>query len=127
MKTIALYGLQMLVGLVALAAGYAKLTGMGFMAEPFAMIGLGKTFLMIAGTVEILAGLCLLYPRSGVVGALLLATVMVGAMGASLGTAISHRGDAAQLVSQTTFRTTVQNDAWVMPAVVVKKSQGWDI
>ena len=45
MKTIALYGLQMLVGLVALAAGYAKLTGMGFMAEPFAMIGLGKTFL----------------------------------------------------------------------------------
>ena len=85
MKTIALYGLQMLVGLVALAAGYAKLTGMGFMAEPFAMIGLGKTFLMIAGTAEILAGLCLLFPRSGVIGAVLLATVMVGTMGASLG------------------------------------------
>ena len=127
MKTIALYGLQMLLGLVALAAGYAKLAGMGFMAEPFAMIGLGKSFLMIAGTVEILAGLCLLFPRSGVVGALLLTTVMVGTMGASLGTAIGHRGDATQLVSQTTFRTTVQNDASVMPAVVVKKSQGWDI
>ena len=56
MKTIALYGLQMLVGLVALAAGYAKLTGMGFMAEPFAMIGLGKTFLIAAGVAEILAG-----------------------------------------------------------------------
>ena len=89
MKTIALYGLQMLVGLVALAAGYAKLTGMGFMAEPFAMIGLGKTFLMIAGSIEILAGLCLLFPRSGVVGAVLLATVMVGTMGASVGTAIA--------------------------------------
>ena len=127
MKTIALYGLQMLVGLVALAAGYAKLTGMGFMAEPFAMIGLGKSFLMIAGTVEILAGLCLLFPRSGVVGALLLTTVMVGTMGASLGTAIANRGETTQLVSQTTFRTTVQNDASVMPAVVVKKSQGWDI
>ena len=50
MKTIALYGLQMLVGLVALAAGYAKLTGMGFVAEPLAMIGLGKTFLILAGT-----------------------------------------------------------------------------
>jgi DoxX-like protein len=127
MKTIALYGLQMLVGLVALAAGYAKLTGMGFMAEPFAMIGLGKSFLMIAGTVEILAGLCLLFPRSGVVGALLLTTVMVGTMGASLGTAIANRGEATQLVSQTTFRATVRNDASVMPAVVVKKSQGWDI
>ena len=127
MKTIALYGLQMLVGLVALAAGYAKLTGMGFMAEPFAMIGLGKSFLMVAGVVEILAGLCLLFPRSGVVGAVLLATVMVGTMGASVGTAISHRGDAQQLTVSHTFRTAVQNEAAVMPAVVVKKSQGWDI
>ena len=127
MKTIALYGLQMLVGLVALAAGYAKLTGMGFVAEPFAMIGLGKTFLMLAGAAEILAGLCLLFPRSGVVGALLLATVMVGTMGASLGTVISHRGEAAPLIVSQTFRTAVQNDASVLPAVVVKKSQGWDI
>ena len=109
MKTIALYGLQMLVGLVALAAGYAKLTGMGFMAEPFAMIGLGKSFLMIAGTVEILAGLCLLFPRSGVVGAVLLATVMFGTMGASLGTVISQRGDAAHLTVSHTFRTAVQD------------------
>jgi uncharacterized membrane protein YphA (DoxX/SURF4 family) len=104
MKTIALYGLQMLLGFVALAAGYAKLTGMGFMAEPFAMIGLGNTFLTIAGTVEIAAGLCLLYPRSGVVGALLLATVMVGAMGASVGTAISQRGDATQVCRRRTAR-----------------------
>jgi hypothetical protein len=126
MKTITLYGLQMLVGLVALAAGYAKLTGMGFMAEPFAMIGLGQTFLMIAGTVEILAGLCLLFPRSGVVGAVLLATVMVGTMGASLGHVISQRGDAAQMTVSHTFRTSAQ-DEMVRPAVVIKKSQGWDI
>jgi len=126
MKTIALYGLQMLVGLVALAAGYAKLTGMGFMAEPFAMIGLGKSFLMIAGTVEILAGLCLLFPRSGVVGALLLTTVMVGTMGASLGHVISHRNDASQLTVSQTYRTAVQQDAIVKP-VVFQRSQGWDI
>jgi len=126
MKTIALYGLQMLVGLVALAAGYAKLTGMGFMAEPFAMIGLGNTFLTIAGIVEILAGLCLLFPSSGVVGALLLATVMVGTMGATVGTAISQRGEAQQLTVSQTFRTTVQADQMIKP-VVFKKSQGWDI
>ena len=125
MKTIAFYGLQMLAGLVALAAGYAKLTGMGFMAEPFAMIGLGKTFLITAGMVEILAGLCLLFPRSGVVGAVLLATVMVGTMGASLGTVISQRGDAQQFTVSQTFRTAVQ-DGMVRP-VVIKASQGWDI
>jgi uncharacterized membrane protein YphA (DoxX/SURF4 family) len=124
MKTIALYGLQMLVGLVALAAGYAKLTGMGFIAEPFAMIGLGKTFLVLAGTAEILAGLCLLFPRSGVLGALLLTSVMVGTMGASLGHAISNRGD--QAVASQTYRTAVQADTMVKP-VVFKQSQGWDI
>ena len=125
MKTIALYGLQMLVGLVALAAGYAKLTGMGFVAEPLAMIGLGHTFLVLAGTAEVLAGLCLLFPRSGVVGALLLATVMVGTMGATLGHVISHRGSDTITVSQT-FRAAVQADTMVKP-VVIKKSQGWDI
>jgi len=125
MKTIALYGLQMLIGLVALAAGYAKLTGMGFVAEPFAMIGLGKTFLVLAGTAEVLAGLCLLFPRSGVVGALLLATVMVGTMGASLGHVISHRGDATQMTVSHTFRASAP-DHMVRP-VVIKKGEGWDI
>src|SRR6185295_1930904 len=126
MKTIALYGLQAIVGLVALAAGYAKLTGMGFMAEPFATIGLGQAFLTAAGVAEILAGLCLLYPRSGVVGAVLLATVMVGTMGASVGHVISQRGDATQMTVSHTFRTSAQ-DAMVRPAIVIKKSQGWDI
>ena len=125
MKTIALYGLQMLVGLVAIGAGYAKLAGMEFVAEPFAMIGLGNTFLMLAGIVEVLAGLCLLFPRSGVVGALLLATVMVGTMGASVGHAISRTGADQPAVSQT-FRTAVQGDVMVRP-VVISKSQGWDI
>jgi uncharacterized membrane protein YphA (DoxX/SURF4 family) len=125
MKTIVLYGLQMLVGLVALAAGYAKLTGMGFVAEPLAMIGLGHTFLVLAGAAEVLAGLCLLFPRSGVVGALLLATVMVGTMGASVGHAISRSGAEQPAMSQT-FRTAVQGDVMVRP-VVIKKSQGWDI
>jgi uncharacterized membrane protein YphA (DoxX/SURF4 family) len=127
MKTIAFYGLQVVVGVVALAAGYAKLTGMGFMVEPFAMVGLGKGVLMAAGAVEILAGLCLLFPRAGVFGAVLLACVMVGTIGASLGTAISHRG-SDPFVSQT-YRTTMHQDAagMVKPAIVVKKSQGWDI
>ena len=123
MKTIALYGLQMLVGLVALAAGYAKLTGMGFMAEPFAMIGLGNTFLMIAGVVEILAGLCLLFPRSGVVGAVLLVAVMFGTMGATVGSAIANKGDASGRLQTSAPRL---NPA-VLPMVVIKKSQGWDI
>jgi uncharacterized membrane protein YphA (DoxX/SURF4 family) len=127
MKTIALYGLQMLAGLVALAAGYAKLTGMDFMAAPFAMVGLGNSFLVIAGIVEIVAGLCLIYPRSGAVGAVLLATVMIGTMGASLGTVISHRGDTQQSTASQTLRTAVGQGGGMVKSVIIKKSQGWDI
>ena len=121
MKTITLYGLQALVGLVALAAGYAKLTGMGFMAEPLAMVGLGKTFLLVAGAAEVLAGLCLLFPRSGVIGALLLTSVMVGTMGASIGTIVSQRDAQPVSVSQT-FRT-----GGMVKPVMIKQTSGWDI
>jgi len=125
MKTIALYGLQAIVGLVALAAGYAKLTGMGFMAEPFATIGLGQAFLTVAGVAEILAGLCLLFPRSGVIGAVIMASVRGGTRGASLGHVISHRGDATQMTVSHTFRASAP-DHMVRP-VVIKKGEGWDI
>jgi len=47
--------------LVCSRGGYAKLAGMDFIVHPVRDDGLGNTFLMIAGTVEIVAGLCLLY------------------------------------------------------------------
>jgi uncharacterized membrane protein YphA (DoxX/SURF4 family) len=125
MKTITLYGLQIMVGLVALAAGYAKLSGMAFVAEPFAMIGLGKTFLTLAGSAEVLAGLCLMFPRAGVIGAVLLASVVVCTMGASVGYVISHRGGAEGALSQT-LRTGMHGDA-IVKSVIIRKSQGWDI
>lgn len=84
-KTIAIYGAQAAMGLLAVAAGYAKLSGLDFIVQQFALLGLGKGFLFIAGCVEILAGLCLLMPRGGIVGAVLLVCVTVGAMGMTIG------------------------------------------
>ena len=56
---------------------------------------------------------------------LLLATVMVGPRGASVGHAISARG--TDQIAVQTVRTAAQTDAMVRPAIVIKKSQGWDI
>lgn len=127
MKTFALYGLQALVGLIAVAAGFAKLAGMEFMTEPFAAVGIGQGVLTVVGAVEVLAGLCLLFPRSGVVGAVLLACVMVGTIGATVGSAITHRS-SGELTLSHTYRATLQQgpDAMVK-SVIIKKSQGWDI
>ncbi len=84
-KTISIYAAQILLGVIAIAAGYAKVTGAGLMVQQFLAIGLGQGFLTIAGCAEILAGLCLLLPRGGILGAVLLTCVMVGALGVTLG------------------------------------------
>ena len=64
-KTISIYALQVLLGGIALAVGYAKVTGTGLMVQQFHLLGLGQGFLTIAGTAEIIAGLCLMMPRGG--------------------------------------------------------------
>jgi uncharacterized membrane protein YphA (DoxX/SURF4 family) len=128
MKMIALYGLQTLVGLAALAAGCAKLADMDLMAEPFAMIGLGRNVLIMVGTVEIIAGLCLLYPRPGVAGAVLLVAVMACTMGATIGTAINQSGDSQRFAkSQTSHTNAGRRDGAVSKAGIVAKSRNWDI
>jgi uncharacterized membrane protein YphA (DoxX/SURF4 family) len=91
MTIIALYAAQALVGALFLAAGYAKLTGMEFMVAPFAMIGLGTGALIIAGSVEMLAGAFLLFPRAGAIGAVLAAVMMVATAGMIAGHTVTQR------------------------------------
>jgi len=102
-KTISIYAAQILLGMVAIAAGYAKLAGTGLMVQQFQAIGLGQGFLMMAGTAEIVAGLCLLSPRGGILGAVLLAGVMIGALGITLGHVASA---VAQPQPATSFTAT---------------------
>ncbi len=47
-KTISIYAAQVLLGAIAIAAGYAKLTGSGLMVHQFQAIGLGTGFLTAA-------------------------------------------------------------------------------
>ena len=84
-KTISIYAAQILLGVIAIAAGYAKITGAGLMVQQFQVLGLGQGFLFVAGCAEIVAGLCLLLPRGGILGAVLLTCVMVGALGVTIG------------------------------------------
>ena len=102
-KTISIYAAQILLGVIAIAAGYAKLSGTGLVVQQFQMLGIGQGFLSIAGAAEIAAGLCLLLPRGGILGAVLLVCVMVGALGITLGHVASA---AAQPVPATALTAT---------------------
>ena len=102
-KTVSIYAAQVLLGAIAIAAGAAKLSGTGILVHQFQLLGIGQVFLTIAGTVEIAAGLCLLLPRGGILGAVLLTGVMVGALGITLGHVASA---AAQPVPATALTAT---------------------
>ena len=85
MNTIAIYAAQASMGLLAVAAGTAKLCGADMMVDAFDLLGLGAPIRMTAGMVEVIGGLCLLLPRAGTVGALLVAAVVVGSAGLTVG------------------------------------------
>ena len=108
MTTIAFYALQVLTGLIAFTVGYAKLSGMSVIVQPFELMGLGQGFQSVAGSLEIVAGLCLLFPRSGLIGAVLLTSVTISTLGVTIGHAAFPRADASQLI-------------------VVHGKQAWDI
>jgi hypothetical protein len=58
--------------------------GADIMVRAFDGLGFGTSFRLFVGVVEILAGLCLLAPRSAAVGAALLTCLTIGVMGASM-------------------------------------------
>ena len=94
MTIIALYAVQVFIGILFLAAGYAKLAGVEFMLERFAMVGLGKSAVMVVGCLEIVSGVFLLFPRAGLVGAALVGALMLGTVGTIATYTISHGIDA---------------------------------
>jgi uncharacterized membrane protein YphA (DoxX/SURF4 family) len=122
-KTISIYAAQILLGVIAIAAGYAKITGAGVMVHQFQAIGLGHGFLVVAGTAEILAGLCLLLPRGGILGAVLLACVMVGALGMTVG----HVASAVAHPAPSFTETNYQADHNAGTVQIFRQRAEWDI
>ena len=122
-RVISIYAAQIVLGGIAMAAGIAKLAGVDVMVTPFQALGLGPSFLAVAGLTETIAGFCLLLPRGGIVGALLLACVMVASFGGTLGHVASlvARGDAS--VAATNYRAGPSAG----PARAVSPRGEWDI
>ena len=72
--------LQGLAAFAFLAAGGSKLASAPAMVAMFAKLGAGQWFRYLTGTLEVIGAVGLLVPRATFYGALVLATVMVGAV-----------------------------------------------
>jgi putative oxidoreductase len=84
MKSAAIYRFQVVIGLMFIAAGVAKLGGADLMVRQFEAVGLGQWFRPVTGAVEIIGGLSLFVPRAAVFGAALLACMILGSTGAMI-------------------------------------------
>jgi uncharacterized membrane protein YphA (DoxX/SURF4 family) len=93
---IALWTLQVLVALAFVAAGSGKLLGSADMIALFDAIGVGQWFRYVTGSLEVLGALLLIIPGRTVLGAVLLACVMAGAVVVHL--AVLHTAATAPLV-----------------------------
>ena len=72
--------LAMLLGVVMIAGGAAKLAGIPSQVEAFAGWGLPAWFRALVGTFEILGGILLAVSATRPAGSLILGTIMVGAL-----------------------------------------------
>lgn len=73
-------GLRILLTLVFVGAGGAKLAGVEMMVTTFDQIGFGQSFRYFTGAVEVIGAALLWLPRRQVIGAAVLGGTMVGAV-----------------------------------------------
>jgi uncharacterized membrane protein len=73
------WALQILLGIIFIGVGCAKLLGVQFMVDIFDKVALGQWLRYITGIIEIIGGLMLLRRQLAFYGALLLSCVMIGA------------------------------------------------
>ena len=83
-KRMGFWALKIVLALVFLAAGGAKLAGAEYMVGIFDKIGIGQWFRIVTGICEVGGGILLLVPRTTFYGAALLTCVMLGAITAHL-------------------------------------------
>jgi uncharacterized membrane protein YphA (DoxX/SURF4 family) len=83
-KVIGLSVLKIILAAFFIAAALAKLAGVSRMVAEFNLVGLGQWFRYFTAGVEITGGVLLLWPGRTVFGALLLASVCIGAFFAQL-------------------------------------------
>jgi hypothetical protein len=85
MKASGIYVLQAVSGAAALATACASLAGADLIVQQFEAMGLGPSFRLLAGSIELIAGLILIIPRTGALGGAILACLTVATVGATLG------------------------------------------
>lgn len=107
---VAAWSLQVLLAIVFLAAGGAKLAGIPMMVQVYDLIGVGQWFRIVTGIVEVAGAIALLVPGYAAFAALWLACTMVGAILAHLTVLPTPAAPAAVLLVLTATLAWLRRD-----------------
>ncbi|WP_438345974.1 DoxX family protein [Methylorubrum populi] len=107
---VAAWSLQVLLAIVFLAAGGAKLAGIPMMVQVYDLIGVGQWFRIVTGIVEVAGAIALLLPGYAAFAALWLACTMVGAILAHLTVLPTPAAPAAVLLVLTATLAWLRRD-----------------
>lgn len=107
---VAAWSLQVLLAIVFLAAGGAKLAGISMMVQVYDLIGVGQWFRIVTGIVEVAGAIALLVPGYAAFAALWLACTMVGAILAHLTVLPTPAAPAAVLLVLTATLAWLRRD-----------------
>ncbi|MGW5959029.1 DoxX family protein [Methylorubrum thiocyanatum] len=107
---VAAWSLQVLLAIVFLAAGGAKLAGIPMMVQVYDLIGVGQWFRIVTGIVEVAGAIVLLVPGYAAFAALWLACTMVGAILAHLTVLPTPAAPAAVLLVLTATLAWLRRD-----------------
>jgi hypothetical protein len=122
MARYAIVTIQVLLASVVVAIGAELVCASAASAQRLASVGLGGEARVILGTLEIVAGLCLLAPRGACVATALLAILTVGVVGIAIGQSAPGRTAALQgaaprlQVAVDSFRERSRSDILTMTA-----------
>src|ERR1700719_2643911 len=84
MTNIIKFGLQILFALLFFTMGAVKLAGTDLAVTQFTFIGLGQSFRIVNGVVEIVSAICFFLPRTVVFGAVLILSLTLISVGATI-------------------------------------------
>jgi hypothetical protein len=131
MKATAVFGLQVALALLIVGAGALMVSGVNSMAPAFEGLGYGASPRLLVGTAEIIAGACMLIPRSALLGVAVLITLWLGVSGTIVvnAAASGYRAASAAPIAERRLEIINRNCATHGRAMTcgIRRSPGWDI
>jgi hypothetical protein len=132
MKTVAVCGMQITLALIIAGAGATLVSGVDVMARVLDGLGHGTWPRLLIGTAEIVAGVCMLIPRSALFGVAVLMSLSLGVSGVIIldpATARNRFAAASSLTDERFDSSIAGGCRTASPATScgLRRSPGWDI